>query len=165
MLGLARRIGLERDPLKVAALTRQLMNENFVQYQDENAMLQPFMIRCQAKLIPLMAEFSSGLEPEEFTDVRKQGLEQARNGMWQIYASVVLAAANPDIHIENRAALLQALADTADTYAAAQRPQQRFEIRMLAKNALEHAPKSLHDNISRIIDAMSLQDCSGLCAL
>lgn len=141
------------------------MERNFVAYQDEVFRLYPFVLRCNARQIPLLTKFAQNLKPEEFTEVRRSGLQQARLGMQQTLTGMLQELANPQIRLENKRAAAQAMAETADAFAAVLRSEARGQIVQLARAMQAGAPAELQPDIRKIAAAMSTSTCAGLCAL
>jgi hypothetical protein len=51
--------------------------------------LHPFFVRCTAKEVPPIAEFTVSLKPEQLTEERRKGLEQVRTGMVELFVGVL----------------------------------------------------------------------------
>ena len=158
-------IGADKDSAKAAAHLAQLMDRNFITYQDELFQLYPFVVRCSARQIPLLTRFAQSLKPEEFTDVRRAGLEQARKGMQQTLTGMLMELGNPKIRLDNKRAALQALTETAEAFASVLKADARAQIQSVAKSAAVSAPAELRAGIEKMAKAMGGTECTGLCAI
>lgn len=155
----------EKDPAQAAARITRVVEANFVAYQDEIFPLYAFVLRCSGRQVPLLTRFAQGLKPEEFTEVRRAGLNQARSGMQQTLTGILVEMGDSKIRIENKRTALAALGDTAALFASAMKPDARSQIKAAASNAGANAAAELRPGLDKVASAMSTADCTGLCAL
>ncbi|MDR1887772.1 MAG: hypothetical protein LBQ81_00005, partial [Zoogloeaceae bacterium] len=80
LFNLKSHVDVKADPVTVASQVAKAMGYNTYMFQNELEFLQPFNIRCMARLVPLLTEFASNLKPEERTDIRRAGVQQTQNG-------------------------------------------------------------------------------------
>ena len=153
------------DPQQLAARLAPLMEKNIRTFQNELQQLQPFLFRCLAQEIPLLTQFVRSLEPQDFTAVRRQGLQQARNGMFNVYYGALRASADSAYSDSYRTKILQTLAEVSPQYASILQPQARRQIAGLATSSQLKVSLLLHDDLQKIIAGMSDSRCEGLCAL
>jgi len=142
-----------------------LMTSNTVAFQDELKELQPFLLRCLAKEVRPMSQFVASLKPAEFTDVRRQGLTQARSGMLQIYAGALQATTDARYSNEYRLALLAALAESSDSLASVIELPVRRQLHETARVAAAKAAAPYRRHLDRIAGSLSSEVCDGLCAI
>jgi len=153
------------DQAVIAQQLAKLMGTNILSYQNELEQLYPFMIRCFATAMPLLSDFVATLKPEEFTEVRRGGLQQTRNGVLYIYNGHLQAINFPEIKKSFKEKTVQALAETAVVFATIIQPAARQQIVALANIAQKNASGEMINNLQKIIDAMSTTECTGLCKL
>jgi hypothetical protein len=165
MFGVKNMFDAKADPNQLALRIQQLMERNTRTFQDELGELQPFLLRCTAKEIPLLAEFAQSLKPEQLTDVRRAGLRQARDGMFKIYYGALHASNDPTYKESYRAKILQSLAEVAPQNASALQPDARKQIAALAKASQPKSSLLLYGYLQKMADAMTTTRCDGLCAL
>jgi len=155
----------QSDPQRLAARLAPLMEKNIRTFQNELQQLQPFLFRCVAKEIPLLTEFVQSLKPADFTAVRREGLKQARNGMFNVYYGALQASSDHAYAESYRTKILQTLAEITPQYASILPLQARRQIAGLATSNQPKASLLLHDDLQKIIAGMSDPRCEGLCAL
>ncbi|MFZ6743725.1 hypothetical protein ACO0LC_10900 [Undibacterium sp. JH2W] len=153
------------DQALVVQQVGKLMYKNVVSFQNELEPLQPFLVRCLAKEIPLLTEFIATLQPEEFTDIRRGGLQQARNGVLSIYYGNLQILSNPDLKKPFKEKIVEALADAAAPLASIIQPAARQQIWDLATTIQKTRSGTMDSNLRKIIEVMSATECVGLCKL
>jgi hypothetical protein len=139
------------------------IERNTLIFQDELELLQPFMIRCVAKQVPLLNEFAASLRPEEFTENRHAGLQRFRNGVFAIYSSVLQTTNNSLLRESYREKVLQAVAENSALYSSTLKPEERRKILDLAKSSQAATPGFLQKYFDKITYAMAEVSCDGLC--
>lgn len=147
------------------AETVALMDHNAVLYQDELQQLQPFMVRCMAKVIPPLTAFASSLEPAALTDVRRQGVVMIRSGLLQVYPGIVQMMGDPRYSDDFKTALLEALAETSEPFASVMQLSERKQMHDSIAAVAASATGTHQTQLSRIAQALSADTCEGLCAI
>lgn len=140
---------------------------NTAAYQDEIAVSLRYVLRCFAKTLTAMTDFTAKLAPQDMTDARKQGVAMVRDGTTNIYLGVVQTAMGLDgLRAVNRDLILDEAVARADVYAAAMRPSDRLKVRNAIGAALTRglAP-DVRAKLDRVAQAMGRKDCAGLCAI
>lgn len=156
----------EKNDVATAILqVQKLMANNIYSFQDEVVKVQPFVIRCMATQLPLMNQFLESLRPEEFTDIRRKGALQARNGTLELYYGALTSVSDQRIKEGNRLRTLAALADTSSVFAESLPSDQRKLIADLANSASQSAAEALRKPLLAIQRSMSNPACSALCKL
>jgi len=156
----------EKTDVAVATLQLQkLMAKNIYSFQDEVARVQPFLIRCMSVQLPLMTKFLESLRPEEFTDIRRDGALQVRNGTLNMYYGALVSVSDRRIKEGNRLRTLAALADTSSVFAESLPSDRRKLIADLANSASQSAPDALRKHLLTIQKSMSNSTCSAICKL
>jgi hypothetical protein len=142
-----------------------LMNSNTLAFQDELKELQPFLFRCLASQVPPLTEFILSLKPADFTAVRREGLLGARSGLMQIYVGALRVGSEGQVRDDYRHAVLEALAETAATFASIVELPTRRKVHeaMLVAASKATGPDKLH--LTRIATAFGDVRCDSLCAI
>ena len=151
------------DPNLSALQMQKVVIKNAHTFQDELEQLQPFSLRCGAKMNPLLTEFLLSLTPEELTDIRLAGLKQTQNGTMNSLFGVLLMSNDPTLKISYRSLMLQAASEAAASNATILPLTARRKIVELAKSAQPNAPEEFHNALEGIVDAMSDTRCEGMC--
>ena len=153
--------GDSRDEMTRKSLI--LEAQNLVTFQAEVVPILAFELRCQARLSHAMADFLSHLPPSEWTDNRRQSLQNTRLGITALVSEKfrVLDARDDSLKPQSKALIASALADTAPTIAEILSVEQRKSIVAMAENITP--PAELKPALERLIAAMSRADCEGLC--
>ncbi len=153
------------EPKTAAIKMAKGVENNLLIFQDELEHLQPFVIRCMAKVIPLHSEFLLSLKPDEFVETQRAEFLQSRNWVFRIYRGVLRIANYPAAKMSYRTKLLQAAAETAAQYSSVLQPATRQQIFDLVKSAQITAPETLQESLEKIANAMAETSCDGLCKL
>jgi len=159
----ANAIDRKADPTRQAQQVFQLMERNVIRFQDELQHLQPFLVRCMAKAIPLLGDFIASLPPAELTDVRRAGVRGTRQGAFVAYYGVLLAANSRALKESYKEAVLSAMADTAAHYASILQPPMRRQVADVAASMSAGVQGRLRGYVEQILQAMSETRCEGLC--
>jgi hypothetical protein len=152
-------------PEQTQAAIIPLMTRNVVEFQDELKEIQPFLFRCLAKQIPPLTEFIASLKPEEFTEVRRQGLLGARRGLMKVYVGAMQARVEAGLREDYRQAILEALAETAATFASIVEVPTRGKMQEAILDAASRATGQQQLYLRRIATAFGDTKCDGLCAI
>lgn len=151
------------DPGTAARRIQAQMAKNTLNYQDELAMLMPFVTRCHGRLAVALAEWVRARNVAGFADVQREGLAQMRLGILQTYLGALISAGDTALKESFRERLLRAAADSASAFSAIL----TLEGRRSVLQALRSFPigRTLTVHAARIEKEMSRTDCQGLCAL
>lgn len=150
--------------LQNGQLVASAVVNNAATYQDELALLQPFVARCIARQVPLAESMLRQMDPRTLAQLRLGGLRRGQATILQLYAS--LATALPDARIRPAVvdALLGALAETAPVHVRALAVAARAAPRDLAQGqAPQGGPRQA--KWQRIAAAMADTRCDALCDL
>ena len=165
LFDLKNQITEKNDPIAAAAQIIILMGKNSYIFQDEVAMALPFLIRCAAVQLPLLTQFLESLRPEEFTDVRREGALQFRNGIFGMYGEALTSTTDQRIKEGNLMRILSALADTSSTLAESLPEDKRKLIADFSTLAIQSASEALRKPLLTIQRSMQESSCSVLCKL
>jgi hypothetical protein len=142
-----------------------LVDRNTVVFQEELASLQSFLFRCMARVTPTINTFVMTLSPEEMTAERREGMKQVRSGVVMVYTGATPILGADSLGDRYKRAVLTAIAETAEAYAAVSRPVDRKQILDEVRALRKTAPNAYAADLDRIIAAFSTTDCTGLCAI
>jgi hypothetical protein len=153
------------SPQAIARQTIDLMQKNAAAFGSQLGHLQPFLIRCTAKEVRPLTEFTLSLQPEQFTDVRRKGLDQVRAGMVELFLGVLQSVSNPDYDEKYRTALVQSLAESAPSLVPALPISTRHQMQSTADAVMKDSPSRFGVYLEAIRVALRDTTCKGLCAL
>jgi hypothetical protein len=153
------------NPEQVNAALMPLMKGNSLQFQNELKELQPFLLRCLAKQIPAISQFMASLQPEEITEVRRNGLARMRLGVLQVFAGAFDAVNDAQYKADYRLALLSALAETADIFVTITQLSVRKQIADAAAESARGANSPFKVYLERVSVAFRDQSCGVLCSM
>jgi len=138
---------------------------NAATYQDELALLQPFLAHCIARQVPLAEETLRRLDPKMASQLRLGGLRRGQTGVLQLYAGLATAVGDARFGAAYVDVLLGALADSAPAHARALSVASRAVPRSLAADQLARAQGARRTAWQKVLDAMSDTRCEALCEL
>ncbi|MEW6371920.1 MAG: hypothetical protein AB1584_13360 [Pseudomonadota bacterium] len=151
------------EPQVVVVQVAALIQKNVESFSRQLRHLQPFSIRCAARQVPPMTEFIASLAPAQFTEVRRQGLEQTRAGFAQMFVSVIQSLGDLRCDEAYRLALVQALADSAPAFVSTMPVAVRVQIRSNIGAVEKASPPGFDPFIKQIDKALADSTCDGLC--
>jgi hypothetical protein len=148
------------DPASIALIQR-----NVIVFQGELSRLQPFLLRCMAWLLPTIDAFVTGVAPEDLTSGQREGVRQLRAGVVMMYAGAIPTLAAESLGDDYKRAMLAAIVESADVYAAASRLVDRKQINDDLRSQRGKVPAAYVAGIDRLIAAFSTTACTGLCVI
>ena len=151
------------EALQGGRLSPQRLLDNSAAYQDELALLQPFLAHCTARQVPLAEAALQQIDPRLRPQLRLGGLRRAQGTVMQLYASLSAALADARVRSASTRPLLDALAQTAGVHVRALTLDDRQRLREMAREQLRAAPTSAPWR--RIQQAMADERCAALCEL
>lgn len=152
-------------PAQLQAQMTERMNRNTLLFQDQLKALQPFLVRCMAKVIPPMTEFTQALPAADMTETRSQGLARTRSGLLQVYAGTLLLANDTAYRTDFRLALLAALAENTTDFVSVVPIPKRRQLLDATQAAAAKASAPYKANLTRIAESLDNGVCVGLCAV
>lgn len=165
LFSLKEHVDPKASPETITVQVAALMQKNLESFSRHLRYLQPFLIRCLAKQVPPMTEFVRSLPAAQFTDVRREGLQQFRNGLAQAFVSVAQSLGNPGSDEAYRLALVQALAESAPSLVSALPVALRLQIRSIINPSAESSPPRFAAYLQKIYEALNDNSCDGLCGI
>ena len=146
------------------AIDAKVVVQNVVDYQDELAVLQPFLARCIARQVPLAEAMLRRLGPAQASQLRLGGLTRAQTSLLQLYAGAATCFVDTRFG-PSYCGLIDTLAELAPVHARGLPLVSRaFGIRLLPPPAQVPAGPQ-HDAVRRIVNALGDLRCTGLCLL
>lgn len=157
------------DPFSPMQVQQQktvaLMNANAIKFQKEFAVLQPFVIRCLATQIPLLAQFIKTLPVEQLTFVRRDGLKQMTGGATTLVIGAITSVAEPQMSDDFKERTLMALVKSIGEFSAASTLPNRLKILQFIAQRRPDIPLLYSTQIALIEEALADQNCRDLCLL
>jgi len=163
LFDLKNRVDINATSTTIARQVSVAMNRNAHMFQTELESLHPFLVRCLAQEIPLMTQLMSALKPEELTDTRRAGLRQARIGILGAILGAIQASSDKSLTESYRAAVLHAIADNSLLFASALTVADRQQLLTGLASTQKSVPSEASGHLQKIVEAMSDNNCTGLC--
>lgn len=157
--------------LQGGQLVPQRLLDNGATYQDELALLQPFLAHCIARQVPLAEAALQQIDARTRLQLRLGGLRRGQAAVMQLYASLSAALADARVRPAHTQTLLSALAQTANVHVRALPLADRRTLRKMAQvqlqggagDAARNGPRA--EAWRRIERAMAEPRCAALCEL
>lgn len=140
-----------------------LASANTYKYQDEIAALVAFGFPCMARATSVMTVFVESLPPEEMTDVRKQGLNQMRNGIVSMITGALTAVPDTQLSYRNKELMLSSAARNMETLVGALTITQRQKVLNVSLGVRISSPPTFNSSLDSIISLLKDEQCIGLC--
>lgn len=141
-----------------------MMQQNAQTYQNETVTLVVANVRCMTAHLPFVADFAAGLKPEEFTEIRRSGLEKMGHGL----ANAVFGLATQPLVPGSTPANSQAAMDAAVRYAAdaasVTTPAYRATILSKMDQIAGRYPAAYRPAFLKVHAAFETATCEKLCA-
>lgn len=141
------------------------MENNLFNYQDEMFRLLSFSVSCAEKQNELLLKFWANLDDSERTDIRKNGIKQARLGLFQVFLGASMSLDEEKLRVKNRTLLLQSLSDSAQSYAEVLTLKHRAKVVEVIQNSDFVKSKKNSKYGQHILQMMSNKDCDNFCKL
>ncbi|MDM0057454.1 hypothetical protein [Variovorax fucosicus] len=137
---------------------------NVLEFQDELAVLQPFLARCIARQVPIAEAMLRQMGERQASQLRLGGLKRSQTSLLQLYAGIATCFSDPRFG-PAYCGLLDLMAELAPVHARALPLASRtMAIRLLPP--LQQLPAGpQREAVQRIVDAMSDDRCTALCLL
>jgi hypothetical protein len=145
--------------------TVALIQRNAVRFENELAILQPSLARCQAAHLPFLTAFLATLPSTELTSVRLGGLRQMRHGMLQIILGVLTTSRDSSISAKNLQKYLSAISDSIDAFVEVMPLATRAELSQYLRT-LPPVTEAAAVTVERAVNhALASTACTGLCLI
>ena len=137
---------------------------NMLEFQEELAVLQPFLARCIARQVPVAEGLLRQLGERQAAQLRLGGLRRSQAVLLQLYAGVASCLSDARFG-PSYCGLLDVMAELAPVHARALPLASRAMVtRMLP--AVEQVPAGpRRQAVQRIAEAMAIDRCTSLCLL
>ena len=136
---------------------------NMREYQDELAMLLPYLVQCTGRLISFAEAASDRFTPSTLPSERMLGLLQMRLGVNQMLLGYVQEVTRDVFSEANRHQMSLALLETAPSLVGALTLADRARIRDMILAAPKQKSPQLADDLAKLADIMADQRCEKLC--
>lgn len=148
-----------KDPIDAAAVVR-----NILEFQDELALLQPFLARCIARQVPLAEAMLQQMGERQAAQLKLGGFKRSQTSLLQLYAGV--ASCFSDARFGSAyCGLLDLMAELAPVHARALPLASRAMAIRLLPPPQQVASGPQRQAVQRIVDVMGDPGCKGLCLL
>lgn len=144
---------------------QSLMMSNVKAFQDELAQLQPFLLRCMAKLIGPTTELLASLDADELNIHRRNGLAQMRQGLLGVYGMAIETACDESLGDAFKHAMLSALNDTSREFVTAIPLADRNRLRESLAKAIATGREIHRPQLIALEKIFQNDQCVGLCAV
>lgn len=138
---------------------------NILKYQDEIVRAVAYLFRAHAAGSEAIADFIKTLPADQMNKARRDGLIKMGLGINEMVTGNVLMLRSPGLRPDNSALLLDALVDTAATFAATFSPIERAAMLAQLDTALPSLTAPERKKVLSIKAAFARQNCAGLCAI
>ena len=154
-----------RPDVPAKRLLGEVMAANNLRFQAPLEKLQPFLVRCLAGQISPMGLFVASLPPEQFTEVRRNGLLKSRKGILMVYLGALSGASDEAYKESYREALLAVVAETAHEFVPMLTVSQRQSVVDVAAGLRFDSDARFQAHVDEIVRAFGNEECSGLCLI
>jgi hypothetical protein len=141
-----------------------LGRRNAERFQPQLALLLPYLLRCGARIQPLLDQWLTVATPDERAALGPDGTDTLRRNAQRQYLDMLETMRTQPADSALRHSLVRALAETAAPYARMLQPAQRLPVR----DALKDARKQMDANdaalLQQAVVAFSADGCGTLCA-
>ena len=138
---------------------------NTLKYQDEIVRAAAYLLFVQAAGFEAITDFVKTLPAAQMNKARRDGLLKIRLGISEMVTGNILMLRSSGLRPENRALLLDALVDTAATFAASVAPADRAAMLAQLDTVVPSFTALERGKVLSIKAAFERKECSGLCAI
>jgi hypothetical protein len=140
------------------------MNSNARLYQNETVRLTVANLRCMTAHFPALSRFTDGLKPDEFTAIRRDGLEKMGKGLANTVFGLATQSLAPGSLPENSQMALDAAVRHAPDVVAITLPATRLGVIQRMAMLEGRVPAAYKADFLKVKTIMQDASCSGLCA-
>lgn len=152
------------DPGVLQHRAAEIMQRNWVTYQDVLFPLSSFGIRCMARSVRVLSDVVVALPDNERTPVRMAGLRQFRQGGAMIMIAAVQASVTTEVSRVNRRMALEAASDGAAAIASVMTLQERARVGAVITSVFERAAVEDRPLYEKLQGTFADRQCAVLCA-
>ncbi len=143
----------------------QTAADNEFAYQDELSRLAVEMVASGGAIAEALTDYVDNPPGGAIPEDRKSGLAKLRLGVTQMISGVIALLENPRYSKENKVLLANAIAEAGPYLGAILPVIERNSLSQTAMQSLLNTPPEASEPINAFMNAMSSNDCTGLCAL
>ncbi|RZI71639.1 MAG: hypothetical protein EOP80_14830 [Variovorax sp.] len=137
---------------------------NILEFQEELAVLQPFLARCIGRQVPVAEGLLRQLGERKAAQLRLGGLKRSQDALLQLYAGVASCLSDPRFG-PAYCGLLEVMAELAPVHARALPLASRAMVIRMLPPAEQVPPGPRRQAVQRIAEAMTGDRCTSLCLL
>lgn len=135
---------------------------NILEFQDELAVLQPFLARCIARQVPLAEAMLAQMSERQAAQLKLGGLKRSRTALLQLYAGASSCLSDARFGAAY-CGLLEVLAELAPVHARALPLAARANAARMLPPPAQIPAGAQRDAVQRIVDALGGDGCKALC--
>jgi hypothetical protein len=158
--------GLKKPGMTDAQLTPLLtaaMQRNSLAYQNETVRLTVANLHCMAAHLPFMTRFVEELKPEEFTSIRRDGLEQTGKGLIKTMFGLATQPLVPGSTPENSRMAMGAALKYAPDVVGFSIPSMRQQAAQKMNVLANKVPPAFRADFLKVKAILQDQSCAMVC--
>lgn len=152
------------DLNQIPTIMLNLVSKNTIRFQNQLSLIQSFYITCQAKTLPLLADFYETLPPADLTEVRKQGLLEAQQGLVGIYSNSAVSLLDENLNPNYKDTIAAVLMEHSAIYFASLNPAQRNSVLELIQPYRQKLKKQYPEFLQNLEFNLEQAPCNALCS-
>jgi hypothetical protein len=149
---------------QLALLLQAATQRNALAYQNETVRLTVANLHCLTAHLPFMARFAEGLKPEEFTSIRRAGLEKTGTGLINTVFGLATQPLVPGSTPENSRMAIDAALKYAPAAVGFSIPAARQQAVRKMNVLASKVPPAFRSDFLKIRAVLQDQSCSSVCA-
>ncbi len=142
-----------------------LISTNHLKYQRELEVFYPFLIECLGMEASLIEGFWNSLPSEQKTQIRKNGIIQARNGLFQTYVGVLKSFAENKVNASFNESLLNSLTNAATATSSILPIRARENILHMIVEVKKNTDTKYHKDFDKIYKVFENKECNIICKI
>ncbi|WP_421717110.1 hypothetical protein [Arcobacter arenosus] len=142
-----------------------LISTNHLKYQKELEVFYPFLIECLGMEASLVEGFWNSLPNEQKTQIRKNGIIQARNGLFQTYVGVLKSFAENKVDASFNESLLNSLINAANSTSSILPIKARENILNMLVEVKKNTNTKYHKSFDKIYKVFENKECNIICQI
>lgn len=152
------------DPVVLQRRAAEIMQRNWVAYQDVLLPLSSFGLRCMARSVRVLSDVVAVLPAGERTPVRTDGLRQFRRGGATAMIAAVQASVAQEFSRQNQRMALEAASASAVAIASAMSLKDRMQVSAAIASVIDKGRPEDRPLYETLRSAFADGQCTGLCA-
>ena len=136
---------------------------NIQMYQDELALLLSFVVRCNARTVPLIESAFGSLSPEQINEGALYSARQVQQSSFNNLAGNITLMSRKQMNEANTLRIARAMAETAPTYVSALPLAERAKLADLATTENSRLSGEQAAIVAQVIQVLQDKHCGKLC--